>query len=108
MSENDTYMVAGVVENRISGGVRMDRRNAFHVGMTFEKLTSDGNALLKYPAKIIDSEWKGLSGAPVFNYDCKVVGMIIKIYENSDEILIVPINRIIRFIRYIIDSDAGR
>lgn len=71
----------------------------------FERLESDGYAILKIPALVDIQYWAGLSGAPILDDNGLLAGMLIRGPETEPFITAVLIQKIISFLDVIIDNE---
>ena len=49
---------------------------------------------------MILSDWKGLSGSPVFNEDGNLVGMLNEVVDGKQSLYVTPIKCILKLIDY--------
>ena len=59
----------------------------------------------KYNGQIKYDEWAALSGSAIFNQEGKVVGMVIRVTQETNVVWVVPIKHIFRLIDYAIASE---
>lgn len=98
------YLVEGVVENEIKG-IRNIRRNAIYQDLTYAS-TIDGDYYFDYPNGVRYNEWAAISGAPIFDNHCRLVGMVVRAVECTNQIRIIPANTIIRLIERQMEIDS--
>lgn len=102
---NDSrYLVAGTICNEIKNSTVLHRINILHENLIFERLDSDGYAILKIPGLVDIQYWAGLSGAPILDDNGLLAGMLIRGPENEPFITAVPIARIIWFLDVILKN----
>lgn len=97
---DDYCLVEGCVQWDVNDTIRLHRKNAIHQDLTLDSIDSNGNYKLKYPNRVVYGDWAGLSGAPVFNDKSRLVGMIIEINEVEGTILVVPMEKIMKFMDF--------
>lgn len=96
--ENEFYIVAGVVQNRIVDG-EWQRCNVIHTDLQYKETLSDGIIVLSVPYMVNIKHWEALSGSPVFSSDGKLLGMLTRVAgEKYNHALVIPIRLIIRYI----------
>jgi hypothetical protein len=98
-NNNERYFVAGTVRNKLKNSIRLERVNVLHGGLQFDSFDPYTNdAILRTPEfpNIID--WEGLSGAPIFNDEGSLAGMLIRGPKDDEYVTAVPINRILHII----------
>ena len=83
-------------------GVKIERFNVIHQDLKFDSIDSDGNYIFKYPDPVIYENWAGLSGGPIFNDRYQLIGMVIRVNEYNDTIVVMPIKEILRYMDYAI------
>lgn len=93
-SNDDIYLVAGCVCWNLVNGVRLDRKNAIHAKLKLRNIDKEGNYILKYPVPVVYVDWAGLSGAPVFNNDRRLIGMLTGVNDKDDTVCVMPMKRI--------------
>lgn len=98
------YLVEGVVENEIKG-IRNLRKNAIYQDLTYA-FTKDGDYYFDYPNAVRHKEWAALSGAPIFDNQCRLVGMVVRVVESTNQIRVFPANEIIRIIEMQMGIDS--
>ena len=104
-NKEDYYIVAGCVMYNVVGA-RIDRCNTIHQDMKFDRMDSD-NIILKSPENIIYEHWAGLSGSPVLNQSGKLLGVIIRVNCETNEVTIIPIDKILRIMKCAKDIESG-
>lgn len=95
-SEDCVYLVEGVVQNEIKG-LRNLRRNAIHQDLTYAG-SQYGDYLFDYPNVVKHEEWAAISGAPLFDNQCRLVGMVVQVNEHTNQIQVVPASKIVSLI----------
>lgn len=95
-SEDCVYLVEGVVQNEIKG-IRNLRRNAIHQDLTYAG-SKYGDYFFDYPNGVRYDEWAAISGAPLFDNQCRLVGMVVQVNEHTNQIQVVPASKIVRLI----------
>ncbi len=101
---NNRYFVAGTICNEIQNSTVLTRKNVLHGNLLFEKMNNEGYAILKIPELIDIQYWAGLSGAPIFDDNGLLAGMLIRGPEFEPYITAVPIQKIIWFLETIIQN----
>lgn len=91
------YIVTGWCLQEIST-MKVKRKNAIWCDLELQGQNTDGDIILKSPVSVELSEWKSLSGSPVFDYSKKLIGMLIEVNKNDDTLTIIPIHKILKFI----------
>lgn len=99
------YIIAGTIGNCLKNSVILERKNIAHELLKYIGVDSDKNVLLETPEKPNIDLWSGLSGAPVFNEDGKLAGMLIRGPKSEPIITIVPIDKILWFLDIIIQNE---
>lgn len=99
------YIVAGTIGNYLKNSVLLERQNVVHELLKYIDTDCDKNVLMEISEIPDISLWSGLSGAPVFNEDGILVGMLIRGPKTEPMITIVPIDKIIWFLDVIIKND---
>lgn len=99
------YLVEGVVQNEIKG-IRNLRRNAIHQDLIYA-CTKNGDYFFDYPNAIRYDEWAAISGAPLFDNSCHLVGMVVQVNEYSNQVQVIPANKIIQFIEQQMQIDSS-
>lgn len=95
----DSYFVAGILHKDVQNAMMLQGKYVRHTDMKFEGFNSDGGiALLKVSGSTDIENWEGLSGAPVFNYDRELVGMLVRHPGKNLQAEVIPIKTIIEYI----------
>ena len=100
-NEQDYYIVGGCVKYKIVDGVRIDRYNAIHQDMRYIRIENE-RIILHSPEDVKYEYWAGLSGSPVLNHQGLLLGVIVEIREIENEVVVVPIDEILKKMDYII------
>ena len=103
-SWDDKYYDYGVVLNDCSDGIRFNRYNVMYCDLKFGG-ECDSLYKFKYNGQIKYEEWAALSGSAIFNQEGKVVGMVIRVAQETNVVWAVPIKYIYRFIDYSINFE---
>lgn len=106
-NNDNQYFVAGTICNEIKNSTVLDRKNALHSNLIYEKLDNDKYAILKIPGLVDIQYWAGLSGAPILDDNGLLAGMLIRGPEKEPFITAVPIEKIIWFLDVIIKNEYG-
>lgn len=86
-TDKQKYSMYGVVRNDIVG-IRGTRTNALYSNISYNGVA--GNYFVfEYPDEIIEDNWVGISGAPIFDYEGNIVGVGHRVLGNG--IWITPI-----------------
>lgn len=104
LKPTDLCIVSGCVLWK-TNGVLLDCRNAVYDGLVLKVINAEGYYVLKYHAPVIANYWKGISGAPVFNQEGDLIGMLIEVDENNDTVVVVPMKAIMRLMDYAIQYE---
>ncbi len=104
-NNDNRYLVAGTVCNEIKNSTILNRINILHEDLIFERLDNDGYAILKIPGLVDIQYWAGLSGAPIFDDNGLLAGMLIRGPEKEPFVTAVPIEKIIWFLDVIIKNE---
>ena len=80
--------------------------NVIHDELTFER-ESDGMFVFKSPAPIQIEQWEGLSGSPFFSENGELIGMIIRAVEQNDTVFVLPISKIMSYIKLVKKIEDG-
>lgn len=102
LEEFDYCLIEGCVEWKITNDIRIERSNAIHLDLKFKDIDREGYYTLSYPNRIIYQHWAGLSGGPVFNDTCQLIGMIISVNETDNTIKVMPMKKITKLMDYAI------
>lgn len=102
LKESDYCLVEGCILWNIKNGLILDRCNAVHQDLTLEEIDDEGNYILKYPQPVIYKYWAGISGAPVFNAEYRLIGMIIAVNPHNDTVNVIPIKKILDLMSFAI------
>lgn len=102
MTNNDYCIIEGCVKFNIVNGIKIERFNTIYQDLKFDSIDIDGNYILKYPYHVIYENWAGLSGGPIFNDRYQLIGMVIRVNEYNDTIVVMPIKEILRYMDYAI------
>lgn len=102
-SNDCVYLVEGVVENEIKGILNY-RRNAIHQDLTYSG-TKFGDYFFYYPNGIRYTEWAAISGAPLFDNHCRLVGMVVQVNEYTNQVQVIPATKILKIIEQQIKID---
>ena len=95
--EGKKYLTMGVLHKRFNGVV-WERENMCHFNIEYDR-EAMGMYKFLYYRPIIEDEWSGLSGAPFFDEDGHLIGMVIRVVDGENIIWVMPINKILNFIR---------
>ena len=98
------YVITGCIRNKISGIV-MNRTTTFRERITYAGTQRFGLSVLENPSNVILSDWKGLSGSPVFNEDGNLVGMLNEVVAGKQSLYVTPIKSILKLIDYYLAVD---
>ena len=99
---NDYYIVGGCVKYKIVDGVRIDRMNAIHQDMRYKRF-EENYIILQSPEDVKYEFWAGLSGSPVLNQQGLLLGIIVRVCEDTNEIVVVPIREVIGRMNYVLE-----
>ena len=105
INSDSTYLVAGIVGNKLVNSVRLERVNILHDGLKLDSFDKEGIAYLKSEEEPNLGHWSGLSGAPLFNDKGELSGMLIRGPETSPYASAIPITRILHYIDLIIETE---
>lgn len=94
LKDTDFCLIEGCVQWDIKDGIRLVKCNAIYQDLRFEGLDTNDYYILKHSAPIKYKDWAGLSGAPVFNDNNRLIGMAIRISEIDDTVIVVPMGKI--------------
>ena len=97
----DYYIVAGCVRCKVVDGVRIDRSNAIHQDMRYKQM-KDNRIILQSSERMKYDDWAGLSGSPILNQDGLLLGVAVAIYEETNELAVVPIKEILEKMDYVV------
>jgi len=101
-NENSKYMVVGTIpEPDKFDGIKWVRANAAHWELNFIG-TEEGMYKFATSSQVKIEEWAGLSGAPFFDYDGNIVGMLLRAVEGYDFVWVMPIHTILKMINEMI------
>ena len=64
----------------------MNRTTTFRERITYTGTQCFGLSVLENPSNVILSDWKGLSGSPVFNEDGNLVGMLNEVVDGKQSL----------------------
>lgn len=104
IDENDSFMVAGCVRNHIVDG-EWHRYNAMYDGLTVKERLSEGLVYMSIGNQNNDiKNWEALSGAPVYNQEGRLVGMMLRMSPKDRHVLVMPMDMILRYIDMAIES----
>lgn len=81
------YSICGVVRNDIVG-IKGIRTNALYSNISYNGAARN-YFVFEYPDEIIEDDWVGLSGAPMFDYEGNIVGVGHRVLGNG--IWVTPI-----------------
>lgn len=95
-SETAKYIVIGTIPNKFDG-VKWERANAIHQDLSYLG-TEDEMYKFAIQTQVKNEEWAGLSGAPFFDYEGNLVGMLIRAVEDFNFVWVMPIHRILGMI----------
>ena len=104
-NSNSKYIVAGVICNAINNSIKLDRLNAIHKELIFERFDFNGDAILKTNEEANIKLWEGLSGAPILDENGYLAGMLIRGPLTEQYLTAVPIDKIINFLDVIISNE---
>ena len=108
IDDKHTYIVSGTINNDLKNSCTIYRENVCHNGLQFTEVDTDGNVLLKTPETPNILHWEGLSGAPVFNDEGFLVGMLLRGPVSDNIITIAPVKKILNFIEQInLQNEVG-
>ncbi len=107
IKDTDYCLVEGCVHCEIKG-MRFIRCNAIHQDMTLKGTDNDGYYVLKHSCPVVYKDWAGLSGAPVFNNNGRLIGMVIRVDESQDTITVVPMKKITELMDYAIQYEDSQ
>lgn len=105
-NKDQYYLVEGTCLNEIRNGMINMRCNAIFCDLKFEHYDSDGYAVLSCQISFNQNELCGLSGAPVFDDDYHLVGMLVQVREVDRTFRVVPIKKILSFMDYVLDIES--
>lgn len=98
--ESLSYRVYGVVKNDIDDGIRFNRCNATYSGLKYIG-GEDGLYMFQMPNKTAKlDEWAAISGSAMFDEEGKVVGVVVRVCEETGIVRVVPMRLILRLIDY--------
>ena len=106
VDEKKWYIVAGTIGNDLKNSVRLERQSVVHELLKYIGVDSDKNLLLETPENPDINLWAGLSGAPVFDENGLIVGMLIRGPKSEPILTIVPIDKILWFLDLIIQNEG--
>lgn len=95
---NDAYIVGGTIKNRLENGINLIRENVLHYDMRYERNNNIGTAILTTPEEPALEYWSGLSGAPVFNHDGRLVGVLSHGPDVEPYVEVYPAKKLLNFI----------
>lgn len=93
LSKEDYCLMEGCVHWDIKG-VRFERCNAIYCDLRLNDVDSEGYYLLEPTIPVVYKDWAGLSGGPVYNDKCQLIGMAISVSEVKDIVRVVPMEKI--------------
>ncbi len=105
LKESDYCLIEGCVRWNIVNGIRINRYNVIHQDLRLEDINNDGYYILKHSIHVCYDDWAGLSGGPVFNNNYRLIGMAIRVNEQNDTVLVMPINKITKLMDYVIQYE---
>ena len=91
---NDEYIICGVVGNDINDDIHLTGRGVHYRNIKYKEQRSDGLIIFQNNSPIISQNWEALSGSAIFNQKGMVVGMVVEIYEQDNDMVVIPINKI--------------
>ncbi|MCQ2077109.1 MAG: hypothetical protein MJZ20_08850 [Bacteroidaceae bacterium] len=94
----DRYLVAGAIHNEIKREMVHCHENVLYGNLMFSRNEKEGIFLSAPNFQVCKKHWEGLSGSPVINQEGKLLGMLVREHEDSQELEILPITKIIEFI----------
>ena len=104
LKDGDICYVGSCVKWDISG-VMLNYQSLVHRDLVLTEVNSDGYYVFKYHSPVVVNEWRGISGAPVFNQQGDLIGMLIEVDENYDTVTVVPMKTIMRLMDYAIKHE---
>ncbi len=107
LTSSDYCLVEGCVMWNNIDGIKVSRCNAIYHDLTLAGTDKDGYYILKHSEPVEYDKWVGLSGAPVFSDQGRLIGMIIEVNEHDDTIRVVPIKKITELMDYAINLEAS-
>lgn len=105
-TKDKRYIILGTLKNRFDG-INWQRCNAIYRNLSYIE-EKEGMYRFHYPSLIKDEEWQGLSGSPFFDENGKLVGMLVRVVEIDNSVFVIPIMRIMKFIKAIKKIDSSR
>ena len=103
-----SYLVAGTVGNKLVNSVRLERINVIHDNLKLDSINKEGIAYLKSDESPYLDHWSGLSGAPLFNDEGLLSGMLIRGPEDCPYASAIPITKILHYIDLIIETETEK
>ena len=93
---HSTYSLSGTVNNRYNKKGELERDSVLITGLKLDKRLVDGTIRL-YNSDFNTRGWnfKGLSGAPIFNNSGKACGMLMSVSKDTNYFTAIPIHQII-------------
>lgn len=106
-SPSEICLVTGTVMNKLEvlddGRKQINRGNVIHLDLMFSgKVNNDGDYIYNAPDhdRVLNSLWKGLSGAPAIGINGKLVGIIVRAVCENNTIIVKPITEVLKYIDY--------
>ncbi len=102
---NKKYIVMGAIQNN-NTGILWKRCNVIHNELTFE-CEHDEVFVFKSAQPVQIEQWEGLSGSPFFSEDGELIGMLTRVVEQNNTVIVLPINKITYYIDLVKKIENG-
>lgn len=102
---NKKYIVMGAIQNN-NTGILWKRCNVIHNELTFE-CEHDEVFVFKSPQPVQIEQWEGLSGSPFFSEDGELIGMLTRVVEQNNAVIVLHINKITYYIDLVKKIENG-
>lgn len=95
----------GAIQNN-NTGILWKRCNVIHNELTFE-CEHDEVFVFKSAQPVQIEQWEGLSGSPFFSEDGELIGMLTRVVEQNNTVIVLPINKITYYIDLVKKIENG-
>lgn len=101
-NKENSYFVAGRVHNEIRNTMTIYCDDILHEAIVFDGFYDDNFAKLRTEEPVDINDWYGLSGAPIFDDNGQLAGMLVRGPKEKPYATAIPIKEIIQMIDIII------
>lgn len=101
-SKESHYFLGGLSECKLEGPMIKQYPN-FYDDLTLECVDSDGNVILRGES-LSAEKMGGLSGAPILDSKGLLAGLFVRVLEDENKIVAVPMSSVVRYVDYYIDA----